>query len=274
MRRHFTIGTLLASTAFMIAAIALPASSDTLVLNNGTTFSGTLAGADGNTITFRNRSGATQRYAVRDVEAVQFGDAPYRSSQNPQDYGRPGSNNQDNRNNQGYADRGNAGNSSGQGYGNGRNGSNNGAVQQTGQGRPGGGGLVCLDAGGGSTDRNTHYTWALTHAGQAKSNLITKMDTLFRCPAMQFNQLADTFANISVIIPNYVTDARCFGGDAGPLNTNRTYHKDWADRQGRADAVLKNLESKTGQAFACVDSSKQVDLFADVSLALAQAANQ
>ena len=62
------------------AAIAVPIWGDTLILRDGTTREGTLTGANPNSITFRDRRGRNVRYPVRDVQAVQFGDGPYRSS--------------------------------------------------------------------------------------------------------------------------------------------------------------------------------------------------
>jgi hypothetical protein len=71
--------------SLMTLAIAMPAWSDTLVLRDGRTLSGTLTGANRNTILFQDRTGRTYRYSVREVEAVQFGDGPYNSG----NYGRP-----------------------------------------------------------------------------------------------------------------------------------------------------------------------------------------
>src|SRR6202521_2996180 len=85
----------------MTIAIAMPAWSDTLVLRDGRTLSGTLTGANGNTISFRDRTGRSYRYSVREVEAVQFGDGPYNSG----NYGRSENGGRDNRgygNNQDY----------------------------------------------------------------------------------------------------------------------------------------------------------------------------
>jgi len=91
------------AASLMALAIAMPAWSDTLVLHDGRTLSGTLTGANRNTISFQDRTGRTYRYSVREVEAVQFGDGPYNSG----NYGRPENggrdnhgygNNQDNRN--------------------------------------------------------------------------------------------------------------------------------------------------------------------------------
>jgi hypothetical protein len=89
--------------SLMTLAIVMPVWSDTLVLRDGRTLSGTLTGANGNTISFQDRTGRRHRYSVREVEAVQFGDGPYNSgnSGRSENGGRdnPGyGNNQDNRN--------------------------------------------------------------------------------------------------------------------------------------------------------------------------------
>src|SRR6202521_19425 len=112
---------LLSLACLLSLAIAIPVWSDTLILRNGTTFSGTLTGANTNSITFRDRNGATRRYSVRDVERVTFGDAPYRSGAGSGDNGRPPYDNRDNNGNnngQGYGNQGNNGYGNGQGYGN------------------------------------------------------------------------------------------------------------------------------------------------------------
>jgi hypothetical protein len=105
----------------LTSAIAMPAWSDTLILRNGATFSGTLTGANSNTITFRDRRGGMHRYSVRDVEAVQFGDAPYPARGGPGEYGQPSADRRDDRgnaNNQGYGNQDNRGSGNNQGYGN------------------------------------------------------------------------------------------------------------------------------------------------------------
>ena len=66
------------ATCILSAAIAMPIWGDTLILRDGTTREGNLTGANPNSITFRDRRGRNVRYSVRDVQAVQFGDAPYR----------------------------------------------------------------------------------------------------------------------------------------------------------------------------------------------------
>lgn len=67
-------------------AVAVPTWSDTLILRNGATYSGTLTGVNGNWIIFRDRSGDLRHYLVRDVEAVQFGDAPHQSREGQPEY--------------------------------------------------------------------------------------------------------------------------------------------------------------------------------------------
>ncbi len=79
--------------SLMTLAIAMPAWSDTLVLRDGRTLSGTLTGANRNTISFQDRTGQRYRYSVREVEAVQFGDGPYNSG----NYGRLENGGRDNR---------------------------------------------------------------------------------------------------------------------------------------------------------------------------------
>ena len=81
MKNPIKIRTKSALLACMLtAAIAIPAWSDTLVLRSGATYSGTLTGVNGNWIIFRDQRGIQRHYMVRDVDSVQFGDAPDQSS--------------------------------------------------------------------------------------------------------------------------------------------------------------------------------------------------
>ncbi|HXJ03628.1 MAG TPA: hypothetical protein VNH65_00925 [Candidatus Acidoferrum sp.] len=84
--------------SLMAAAVAVPALGDTLILRDGTRYSGTLIGANSRTITFRDRRGGQRRYFVTDVVAVRFGDTP-----DPYD-------GQEHRNDQGYGHQDNPGN--------------------------------------------------------------------------------------------------------------------------------------------------------------------
>jgi hypothetical protein len=100
MRKPSKIKTRLVLVACLLTvAIAMPAWSDTLILRDGTTFSGNLIGANSNSITFRDRRGGMHRYFVRDVEAVQFGDAPSDSRGGPGEYGQPSNDRRDDRGN-------------------------------------------------------------------------------------------------------------------------------------------------------------------------------
>jgi hypothetical protein len=117
MKSLFKFKTRSALIAFLLAsALAMPAWSDTLILQNGTSFSGTLTSANTNSITFRDRRGGTHRYSVRDVQSVQFGDTRYDSRGGPGGYGPPNGDRHDdhpddrgNGNPQGYQNQDNGG---------------------------------------------------------------------------------------------------------------------------------------------------------------------
>jgi hypothetical protein len=122
MKRPSKMKTRSAVVAGLLACVvAMPAWSDTLTLRNGSTFSGTLTGANSNTITFRGRRGDLHRYSVRDVESVQFGDAPDNSRGGSGDNGQPRDDrryDRGNGNGQSYGNQDYRGNSTNQAYGN------------------------------------------------------------------------------------------------------------------------------------------------------------
>jgi len=90
MRRPIKIKTRSALVACLLASsISMPALADTLVLRNGTASTGTLTGANGNSILFKDDRGYIHRYWVRDVESVQFGDARDNSRRGPDADGPP-----------------------------------------------------------------------------------------------------------------------------------------------------------------------------------------
>jgi hypothetical protein len=99
-------------TCILSAVIAMPLRGDMLILRDGTTREGTLTAANPNSITFRDRRGRNARYSVRDVQAVQFGNGPYRPNSGWGGPDRPRDDNRDNgslsqppgdsRNNRGY----------------------------------------------------------------------------------------------------------------------------------------------------------------------------
>jgi len=100
MRKSTSIRTTLSIMACILSvAIAMPIWGDTLILRNGKTREGTLIGANANSITFQDRRGRNVRYSVRDVQAVQFGDDPYRPNSG---WGGPDRPRDDTRDNRGY----------------------------------------------------------------------------------------------------------------------------------------------------------------------------
>jgi hypothetical protein len=86
-------------TFILIAAIAVPIWGDTLILRDGTTREGTLTGANPTNIMFKDRQGRNVRYSVRNVQAVHFGEGPYRPNSG---LGGPDRSRDDNRNDRGY----------------------------------------------------------------------------------------------------------------------------------------------------------------------------
>jgi len=98
MRKSIRIRTTSSIMACLLSAtIAMPIWGDTLILRNGTTREGTLTGANPNSITFRDRRGRNARYSVREVQAVQFGDGPYRPNSGWSGPDRPRDDNQNDR---------------------------------------------------------------------------------------------------------------------------------------------------------------------------------
>ncbi len=100
MRGLFSIGARFAIlTSLVIAAMAIPARSDTLVFRNGSTMSGTLTSADAYSITFTDRNGVAHRFSVHDVSALQFSDTQDQSRGGPAAYAPPDSDHPDDQGN-------------------------------------------------------------------------------------------------------------------------------------------------------------------------------
>lgn len=90
MRRFSRVKTRYAMVACLLtAALAVPAWGDTLIFRNGARLSGTLTSANTYSITFTDRNGNAHHYSVRDVDSVQFGDAPDQSQGAPPAYEPP-----------------------------------------------------------------------------------------------------------------------------------------------------------------------------------------
>jgi hypothetical protein len=60
--------------ALLTGGLVMPAWSDTILLRNGTRYTGTLENATTSRLTFRDSEGIVHRYSVREVQSVRFGD--------------------------------------------------------------------------------------------------------------------------------------------------------------------------------------------------------
>ncbi len=136
---------------------------------------------------------------------------------------------------------------------------------------PATGGSKCFDdPGAASTDRNAHYSWIQQQsASRIGDDLKNKTGILFGCREATNEKLADTFADVSVIIANWVPRASCFGGDEGAASSDWNAHRSWGVGQGR-NGMLRNLQGKLAAALNCLNRQQQNGLFADVSVALAK----
>jgi hypothetical protein len=125
------------------------------------------------------------------------------------------------------------------------------------------------DPGAGSTDRQSHYNWAQQQdVDQLRGNLIYKLNLLARCPAMSDDNLSSAFASISVIIFRYTANANCF--NQGFINADWSVHKRWAAANGHQQTYT-NLQWRTATGIKCLARAGQLDYFADVSVAIANA---
>lgn len=123
----------------------------------------------------------------------------------------------------------------------------------------------------GSTDRDAHYRWAQQQNPDALArNLSYKIGLLFNCSSVSGDQLANAFADISVIVANYISDPACFGGDTGVTGKQRAPHEQWARTKTR-EQVRDNLAWKMAKAMKCLSREQQNTFFADVSSVVANA---
>jgi len=127
------------------------------------------------------------------------------------------------------------------------------------------------DVNAASSDRNVHYGWARTReAPELKSNLGRKLGQLFDCVARNAGQLADTFAELSLVVARYVPNVSCFKGDYGVISNDWSLHRRWASQRNR-DGMRQGAESKMLAAVDCLDRSRHSDYFADLSLIMGRA---
>lgn len=126
------------------------------------------------------------------------------------------------------------------------------------------------DPGVGSTRRDDHYGWAQRQdSGRLANNLASKIGVLFNCSSVDGEKLVNAFADISVIIANYVPSTGCFAGDR-VTDKNRSAHEAWARTKTRNE-MNGNLQWKAAGAIKCLERAAQNDYFTDVSLIVAKA---
>jgi hypothetical protein len=125
------------------------------------------------------------------------------------------------------------------------------------------------DLGAASTNWDSHHDWATKQDLQTlKRALNWKLQALFQCSSRTDDQISDAFAQISVIVARYVPNASCFNGNLGAVSTDAGSHRDWAKAKGRT-AALADAQTKVLAALSCLDRSKQVSFYADLSVLVA-----
>ena len=132
----------------------------------------------------------------------------------------------------------------------------------------------CLssDPGASAKDRSVHYSWAQRQTSERLiGNLRSKLGMLFECGRLNDEDLANAFADISVLVARYVPRAECFGGNRGVTDTDRSSHETWALGRGRQQ-LINDIVSKVSAAMKCLDRNGQVEFFTDVSVVIAQSA--
>jgi hypothetical protein len=106
-----------------------------------------------------------------------------------------------------------------------------------------------------------------------EANLKDRVALLFRCSSMDAERLSNAFADISVVVARYVPNANCFGGDEGVAAPVWSDHKAWGLSKG-VGIMRENLQWKIVSALKCMDHSKQISFFADVSVPIAGASSR
>jgi hypothetical protein len=131
-------------------------------------------------------------------------------------------------------------------------------------------GCFGADRGAASMDWTAHRRWAQDNAFAAvQHDLRRKTHIVFSCHAFTNANAQDAYADLSTLLAQYVPDTACLGNPSGPGNSDRRVHYRWALHHSRAQ-MLAELERKTNLAFTCVSGEKINDLFADLSVTLAQ----
>jgi hypothetical protein len=131
-------------------------------------------------------------------------------------------------------------------------------------------GCFGTDAGAGSMNWNVHYTWAQARSRvEMQNNLDWKVRSVFGCNALDSAELTNAFADLSTVIGRYVPDPACFHGDVGAASTSRSTHWRWAHERSRAE-IRANFLMKVDDAMECLSRSRDLRMFADLSVILAR----
>ncbi|HSV44531.1 MAG TPA: hypothetical protein VLJ58_01965, partial [Ramlibacter sp.] len=127
------------------------------------------------------------------------------------------------------------------------------------------------DRGAASLRRDDHLNWARSQGTERLvNNLRGKIAGLWQC-GLPREALDDVFAQVSVLLPRYVSNPACFNGDRGALSADFQAHRSWASRQ-HPQRLMENLQWKAAAALQCLDRGAQAALFADLSVSVAQGA--
>jgi hypothetical protein len=129
------------------------------------------------------------------------------------------------------------------------------------------------DSGAGLAERAGHFEWAQRQdSATLGKNLSYKAGLLFHCDGLSEDTLATAFADISMVIAKAVPNANCFSGNQAVISTDWSLHKKaFSGDAKRKERLLDRLNWKMTAAINCLDRSRQKELFADISVLLANA---
>jgi tetratricopeptide (TPR) repeat protein len=131
-------------------------------------------------------------------------------------------------------------------------------------------GCFALDESAASLGRSVHYNWAQNNdSATLQNNLVNRLAALFQCATRTDEQVANAYADLSLVIARHMANSPCFQGDEGSTSQSRSDHQDYALASGRRVA-LATAQWKTSIAIQCMARARQVSFYADMSVALAQ----
>jgi hypothetical protein len=131
-------------------------------------------------------------------------------------------------------------------------------------------GCFGADRGAASMDWNAQARWAQGNSFDAiRHEVLRKTRVVFTCRAVTSANAINAYADLSALIAQYVPDQACLGDPMGPASTDWHVHYRWGLHHSRKQ-MLAELDRKTGLALTCVSGTKINDLYADLSVTLAQ----